>query len=193
MSVITFDWAQIAYVLLYSCGLYRSPHNFHFSYIGSPLATPCKLFKAVPQPLFTQNILGWAEANIFAGFVFFFCTFKAISWLLVSIWLDFQGSSLPCCMWVDIFRHKYPFDKLTPNGVHQHMVWGIHAVSPGSILTTNRGFMDFLGSLPERRMTTNPSPIMSLGSLKPIQRLILMNITNTVHYSYRQFQPCIFW
>lgn len=72
------------------------------------------------------------------------------------------------------------------------MVWGIHAVSPGSILTTNRGFMDFLGSLPERRMTTNPSPIMSLGSLKPIQRLILMNITNTVHYSYRQLQPCIF-
>lgn len=31
-------------------------------------------FEAVSQPLFTQNILGWAEANIFAGFVFFFCT-----------------------------------------------------------------------------------------------------------------------
>lgn len=52
------------------------------------------------------------------------------------------------------------------------MVWGIHAVSPGSILTTNRGFMNLLGSLPERHMTTNSSPIMSLGSLNPIQRLI---------------------
>ena len=37
MSLITFDWAQIAY-------------------IGSPLATPW-----------------WAEVNILAGFVFFFC------------------------------------------------------------------------------------------------------------------------
>ena len=37
MSLITFDWAQIAY-------------------IGSPLATPW-----------------WAEANVAAGFVFFFC------------------------------------------------------------------------------------------------------------------------
>ena len=42
MSLITFDWAQIAY-------------------IGSPLATPW-----------------WAEANIAAGFVFFF-------WLLVPV------------------------------------------------------------------------------------------------------------
>ena len=42
MSLITFDWSQIAY-------------------IGSPLATPW-----------------WAEANIAAGFVFFF-------WLLVPI------------------------------------------------------------------------------------------------------------
>ncbi|KAK0475963.1 oligopeptide transporter [Armillaria luteobubalina] len=40
MSLITFDWAQIAY-------------------IGSPLATPW-----------------WAEANIFAGFVAFFCAYR---------------------------------------------------------------------------------------------------------------------
>ena len=39
MSLVTFDWAQIAY-------------------IGSPLATPW-----------------WAEANIAAGFVFFFCKY----------------------------------------------------------------------------------------------------------------------
>ena len=37
MSVVTFDWSQIAY-------------------IGSPLATPW-----------------WASANVFAGFVIFYC------------------------------------------------------------------------------------------------------------------------
>ena len=46
MSLITFDWSQIAY-------------------IGSPLATPW-----------------WAEANVAAGFVFFFCKIHALDMTL---------------------------------------------------------------------------------------------------------------
>ncbi|KAJ3571959.1 hypothetical protein NP233_g3403 [Leucocoprinus birnbaumii] len=55
MSTITFDWSQI-------------------TYIGSPLATPCKfIYKSWMGLAVLKHVIeGWAEANIFAGFIFFF-------------------------------------------------------------------------------------------------------------------------
>jgi len=82
MSLITFDWAQIAY-------------------IGSPLATPW-----------------WAEANIVAGFVFFFCKRSLL------IFITLIGKSL------------IPFRVLDAHSpFHQHMEQQVHAVSHAAYLT----------------------------------------------------------
>ena len=81
MSLITFDWAQIAY-------------------IGSPLATPW-----------------WAEANIVAGFVFFFCKRSLL------IFITLIGKSL------------IPFRVLDAHSpFHQHMEQQVHAVSHAAYL-----------------------------------------------------------
>jgi hypothetical protein len=58
MSVLTLDWAQIAF-------------------LGSPLATPCEStiddkFYSPDRILINQSAIGWAEVNVAAGFLFFF-------------------------------------------------------------------------------------------------------------------------
>ena len=60
MGLITFDWAQIAY-------------------IGSPLATPW-----------------WAEANIAAGFVFFFWILTPALYVRVSSHIFLHMASCRC-------------------------------------------------------------------------------------------------
>lgn len=57
MSLITFDWSQIAYI---GSPLVCTPYGLYFW--NASLTT----LKATPW---------WAEANIAVGFVFFFCEF----------------------------------------------------------------------------------------------------------------------
>ena len=65
-------------------------------YIGNPLATPCThiLFDLSGKMCAESKFVGWAEANIFGGFVFFFCAYT-LSDLSDRYWHSFSGFITP--------------------------------------------------------------------------------------------------
>ena len=74
MSVITFDWSQISYVFYSSLRIYLLLTMTLD--ISAPLSRHLVCFVDIPSCHSTHSIhlIGWAEANVFAGFLFFFCT-----------------------------------------------------------------------------------------------------------------------
>lgn len=67
--MLTFDWNQIAF-------------------IGSPLATPCTRIPFLGRHVRRLTVelqLGWAEANIAVGFIFFFCAFLLSAFLSLVV------------------------------------------------------------------------------------------------------------
>jgi len=127
MSVVTFDWSQIAYVF-HSYGIHHRLTIPTLDISVPPSRHPV-CFVDIPShhPTHSVHFIGWAEANVFAGFLFFFCT-STHPYMRLNSHQIVSGFLTPI-LYVRILSPSFPHRCSTQAPVHKYVVCAVHAVS----------------------------------------------------------------